>query len=79
MCKDSIFAALQAAVTPLGDEGVPLINGVLNLNMYTAAGWINMFLGVINFLMFLPLCFQEKPIAAKEAMLAQGAESGIHH
>ncbi|XP_069696641.1 major facilitator superfamily domain-containing protein 8 [Periplaneta americana] len=66
---------LQAAVTPLGDKGVPLIPGVLSLNMYTAAGWINVLLGVLNCLLFLPSVFRERRIAAREAMLRQGMES----
>lgn len=66
---------LQAAVTPLGDKGVPLIPGVLTLNMYTAAGWINVLLGICNCLLFLPSVFRERRIAAREAMLHQGMES----
>lgn len=50
--------ALQAVVTPLGEAGYSLINGRLNLNMYTAAGWINMILALGNFCLFLPMFFQ---------------------
>lgn len=66
---------LQAAVTPLGEKGIMLFNGWLLLNMYTAAGWINVVLGVLNGLLFCPFIFRERPIAAKEAMLLSGAES----
>ena len=44
--------------------------------MYTAAGWLNVFLGIINIFLFSPLIFKPKKIAAKEAMLMQNAESG---
>ncbi|GFG32490.1 hypothetical protein Cfor_04323 [Coptotermes formosanus] len=67
--------ALQAAVTPLGDKGIPVIPGVLTLNMYTAAGWINVLLGIFNCLLFLPSVFRERRIAAREAMLHHGMES----
>ncbi|CAB3246744.1 unnamed protein product [Arctia plantaginis] len=71
--------ALQAAAAPLGpgppypppgDYSVPL-----RLDMYTAAGWINAVLGFVNFLLFLPWCFKERKIAAREAMIAQGTDS----
>lgn len=71
-----LFAGLQAAVTPLGDKGVPLIPGILTLNMYTATGWINMLLGIFNCILFLPSIFHERRIAAREAMMLQGMESG---
>lgn len=44
--------------------------------MYTAAGWINAFLGSVNLLLFLPFCFKERKIAAREAMIVQGKDSG---
>lgn len=44
--------------------------------MYTAAGWINVILGVLNGVLFCPLIFKERPIAAKEAMFLSGADSG---
>lgn len=65
---------LQAAVTALGEKGVSL-GGGLRLDMYTAASWINVLFGVVNFAMFLPVFFKEKRIAAREAMLKQGADS----
>ncbi|KAJ1527977.1 hypothetical protein ONE63_007907 [Megalurothrips usitatus] len=63
---------LQAAVTMLGAKGVPL-GGGMHLDMFTAASWINVLLGVLNFALFLPVVFKEKRIAAREAMLRQGA------
>ncbi|XP_055705303.1 major facilitator superfamily domain-containing protein 8 isoform X2 [Phlebotomus papatasi] len=65
--------ALQAAVTQLGEKGL-VIPGFLHLNMYTAAGWINVLLGILNFCMFLPMFFKERRIAAKEAMILQGKD-----
>lgn len=44
--------------------------------MYTAAGWLNVALGFINFGLFLPVVFKQKTIAAREAMLLQNADSG---
>ncbi|CAG9769661.1 unnamed protein product [Ceutorhynchus assimilis] len=64
--------AIQAAVVPLGDDGVWLIPHKLKLNMYTATGWINVFLSFLNIYLFLPNVFSEYKIAAKEAMLKQG-------
>lgn len=61
-------------MTVLGAKGVAL-GGGMHLDMFTAASWINVFLGVINFVMFLPAIFKEKCIAAREAMLRQGAAS----
>ncbi|XP_045499018.1 major facilitator superfamily domain-containing protein 8 [Colias croceus] len=71
--------ALQAAAAPLG-PGAPYPPASdqpfqLRLDMYTAAGWINAFLGTINILLFLPCCFKERKIAAREAMLVQGKET----
>lgn len=53
-----IGPALQAIVTPLGDKGVTLIPGLITLNMYTAAGWINVFMAIGNFCLFLPVVFK---------------------
>lgn len=54
--------ALQAVVTPLGDKGFPMFGDHFYLNMYTAAGWINVVMGVCNFCMFLPAVFKVKLI-----------------
>ena len=66
--------ALQTAVTPLGDEGATLLG--LPMNMYTAAGWINVLMGLLNFCLFLPCSFKEHKIAAREAMRDHGKGSG---
>ncbi|XP_034829506.2 major facilitator superfamily domain-containing protein 8 [Maniola hyperantus] len=68
--------ALQAAAAPLG-PGAPYAppgaaRPPLRLDMYTAAGWTNALLGLLNFLLFLPCCFTERKIAAREAMLVHG-------
>lgn len=49
---------LQTLVTPLGETGFPLIPGLITLNMYTAAGWLNAFLALANFCLFFPVFFQ---------------------
>ncbi|XP_052891993.1 major facilitator superfamily domain-containing protein 8 isoform X2 [Anopheles moucheti] len=66
---------LQGAVTMFGEDGLPLIKNKLHLNMYTATGWINVFMGILNFCLFLPFVFKEKRIAAREAMMQQGLQS----
>lgn len=66
--------ALQTAVSPLGETGTSLMG--LPMNMYTAAGWINVLLGILNFALFLPWSFKEHKIAAREAMRDQGKASG---
>lgn len=45
--------------------------------MYTATGWLNVFLGIVNICLFFPVFFKEKKITAKEAMILQNADSGI--
>jgi len=70
-----LLSGLQALVTILGENGYTV--GVLTINMYTAAGWINVLLGVINFVLFLPIVFKERRIAAREAMVLQNAVSGL--
>lgn len=72
--------ALQAAAAPLGG-GEPYAppgarESLLRLDMYTAAGWINVLLGLVNFALFLPCCFKERRVAAREAMLMHGKQSG---
>ncbi|XP_034949228.1 major facilitator superfamily domain-containing protein 8 [Chelonus insularis] len=64
---------LQSAVTPLGNDGFILFG--LPFNMYTMAGWINVFMGILNFFLFLPWNFVERKIAAREAMRDQGKSS----
>lgn len=67
--------AIQAAVVPLGGEGVWLIKNKLKLNMYTASGWINVFLSLFNIYLFFPSVFKEYKIAAKEAMIKMGKDN----
>lgn len=43
--------------------------------MYTAPGWANVFLGIINFFLFLPIFFQDKRVAAREQMIIHGKET----
>lgn len=70
--------ALQAAAAPLGPGPPYAAPGALRLDMYTAPAWINAALGLLNFLLFLPWCFKERKIAAREAMIAQGADNGAY-
>jgi len=63
---------MQAAVTPLGNDGISIIPGFVTLNMYTAVGWVIVVLSSLCFLLLLPILFTEKHIAAKEAMRKQG-------
>lgn len=43
--------------------------------MYTAPGWANVLLGLINFFLFLPIMFQDRRVAAREQMLILGKDS----
>lgn len=65
---------LQAAVTPFGAKGFTFLG--LPFNMYTMCGWINVALGIVNIIFFLPWYFKERHIAAREAMINQGKTSG---
>lgn len=69
-----IGPAIQAAVVPLGDTGSFFL-GFIQLNMYTAAGWISVLFCIANFILFLPSFFQDHRISKKEAMLNQGAKT----
>lgn len=64
--------AIQMAVVPLGSQGTWLIPDRLRLNMYTATGWINVLLALVNIYLFFPNVFRERKIAAKEALQKQG-------
>ncbi|KAG5868304.1 hypothetical protein JTB14_022787 [Gonioctena quinquepunctata] len=70
-----IGPAIQATVVPLGGEGVWLIENRLRLNMYTASGWINVVLSLLNIYFFFPSVFREHKIAAKEAMMKLGKDN----
>jgi ceroid-lipofuscinosis MFS transporter 7 len=65
------------AVTPLGDRGLTVMG--LPMNMYTATGWINVLMGIFNFVLFLPWSFKEHKIAAREAMRDQGKATGNYY
>uniref|UniRef100_A0A6P7GDR8 LOW QUALITY PROTEIN: major facilitator superfamily domain-containing protein 8 n=1 Tax=Diabrotica virgifera virgifera TaxID=50390 RepID=A0A6P7GDR8_DIAVI len=67
--------AVQAALVPLGGEGVWLIQDRLKLNMYTASGWFNVFLTLINMYCFFPSMFKEHKIAVKEALVQTGKDN----
>ncbi|CAH1969756.1 unnamed protein product [Acanthoscelides obtectus] len=69
-----IGPAVQAAVVPLGSEGYPLLME-LRFSMYTASGWINVLLSLLNIYFFFPSMFKEHKIAAKEAMLRMGKDN----
>ncbi|XP_030751694.1 major facilitator superfamily domain-containing protein 8 isoform X2 [Sitophilus oryzae] len=66
--------AVQSAVVPLGDEGVWIIPQKLRLNMYTATGWINVLLAVLNIYFFMPHVFKEHMISMKEAKQKQNLD-----
>ncbi|XP_043262988.1 major facilitator superfamily domain-containing protein 8 isoform X1 [Colletes gigas] len=61
---------LQAAVTPLGENGFYVMN--LPVNMYSMTGWINVVMGVLNIVLFLPWNFKERRIALRDAMQNEG-------
>lgn len=44
--------------------------------MYTMTGWINVVMGIINFILFLPWSFKEHTIAIREAMRNGGKATG---
>lgn len=64
----------QGVFTPLGSEGFKM-PFELPLSMYTAPGWLNVFLALFNLILFMPRFFQDARIAAKEQMLLHGNES----
>lgn len=53
-----IGPVLQSCVTPLGEHGFSIIPGFLELNMYTAAGWINVAMAIVNIVLCLPVFFK---------------------
>lgn len=66
--------SLQGAFTPLGSKGFVFLK-IFHINMYTAPGWVNVFLGLINFVLFLPFVFQDRRVAAREQMILHGQET----
>lgn len=65
---------LQAAFTLLGENGLKIFD-TFTLSMYTAPGWINVVLGIINIAIFIPQLFKDHNIAVREQMMVQGKES----
>lgn len=63
---------LQALFTAIGEGGTFL---GFHLNMYTVPGWVNVLLGFVNILLFVPHLFNDHKIAVKEQMLLQGKET----
>ncbi|KAJ8683368.1 hypothetical protein QAD02_019160 [Eretmocerus hayati] len=70
----AVGPVLQTSFVPLGKEGYISGSG-LPINMYTAPGWVNVLLGILNFALFLPFSFKERKIAAREAMRDTGKTS----
>lgn len=64
---------LQALFTMLG-EGF-IIFDTFPLSMYTAPGWVNVVLGIVNMIIFLPQFFSDHNIAVREQMMIQGKNS----
>lgn len=64
---------LQAAFTPLKD-GFKFFD-TFTFSMFTAPGWVNIFLGVINMIFFLPSLFKDHNIAVREQMMLQGKDN----
>lgn len=66
---------LQAALTNLGEDG--------RFNMYTAPGWINLVLGVVNMIIFLPCIFKDhkvdKPFDGNEILTEVEGMSAQQH
>ncbi|OAD61350.1 Major facilitator superfamily domain-containing protein 8 [Eufriesea mexicana] len=69
----AVGPSLQTAVTPLGEDGVYFI--FLPINMYTMTGWINVIMGILNFVLFLPWNFTEHRIAIRETMRSEGKQT----
>ncbi|KAH8397544.1 hypothetical protein KR222_009107 [Zaprionus bogoriensis] len=70
-----IGPGLQALVTPLGRTGYVWFWDSVYINMYSAPPWINVLMGIGNFVVFLPFFFHEYKIAAREIMVLQGGTS----
>lgn len=54
----AVGPSLQSCVTPLGEHGFTIISGIVELNMFTATGWLNVAMSIGNFVLFLPLFFK---------------------
>lgn len=64
---------LQAAFTAISD-GI-FIFGKLPFSMYTAPGWVNVVLGIVNMFLFVPKFFKDSNIALKEQIVKDGKEN----
>lgn len=53
----AVGPALQSCVTPFGESGITIIPGLIELNIYTAAGWINVAMSILNIVLCLPVFF----------------------
>ncbi|XP_055594757.1 major facilitator superfamily domain-containing protein 8-like [Uranotaenia lowii] len=63
----------QSGFSKLGEIGVRVLN-LLDINMYTMAGWISVIHGVIYIVLLMPWTFNVHPIAMKEANLGHGTK-----
>lgn len=63
---------MQSLFSGIGEEGFRVF-GLFRVSMYSMAGWICVFLGLLNLILLLPTFFKDSPIAVKEAMKTQGA------
>lgn len=50
-----IGQALQSFVSAFGEDGFTVIPSVIKVDMYNAAGWINVILNIINLLLIIYL------------------------
>lgn len=69
-----IFGPLLQFLFTLLEGGVHVLK-YFPLNMYTAPGWVNVFLGIVNMTFYLPCLFKDHHIAVKEQMALQGKKN----
>ncbi|XP_055620047.1 major facilitator superfamily domain-containing protein 8-like isoform X1 [Toxorhynchites rutilus septentrionalis] len=60
-------SVFQAIFSILGEDGYRFL-GVFHVNMYTAAGWFCVLLGIVNLILMHPSIFQDQNVALKEAI-----------
>ncbi|CAB3367038.1 Hypothetical predicted protein [Cloeon dipterum] len=69
---------VQSILTSLlGNDGFPIIEGFISMNMYTSVGWVIVVLSSINFVLLLPQFFTEQHIAVREEMKTQGISTPL--
>lgn len=62
---------IQAALTPFKCTDVEAEDSqYLSFDMYTSAGWVCAFLGLLSFILFLPFIFKEVDVSLKERQYA---------